>query len=271
MSPGPIDRDDVLCAIEDALDDGAIEDALALCRLLLGRDPHDPDAMVLMGDSLLELGELEAALAHYERAHAECPDWEDAETSRASVLLELGRLEEAIALADQVLSRDKGRAAAHRTRAIACELLGDEVSAERHYRRAHRLNPEFTMPCRISSSRFMDIAQRCLDSLPDEVLEHLENVEIRVLDVPSPELLGEPGGPLSMLVLGYFVGTPLGLRSVEDPHSWMPCFVFLFKKNHERICVSQFELERQVDITLRHEVGHFLGLDEHDMVRLGLD
>mgnify|MGYP005813335487 CR=1 FL=1 len=31
------------------------------------------------------------------------------------------------------------------------------------------------------------------------------------------------------------------------------------------------DLEEQVEITVLHEVGHYFGLDENDMVRLGLE
>ena len=46
--------------------------------------------------------------------------------------------------------------------------------------------------------------------------------------------------------------------------------VILFRKNHEKICRDRNELIEQIQITVRHEMGHFMGLDEDDMERLGL-
>ena len=46
--------------------------------------------------------------------------------------------------------------------------------------------------------------------------------------------------------------------------------VILFKKNLEKICRDRDELIDQIQITLRHEIGHHLGLSEEDMERLGL-
>ena len=46
--------------------------------------------------------------------------------------------------------------------------------------------------------------------------------------------------------------------------------VILFKKNLEKICRDRDELVEQIQITLRHEIGHYLGLSEEDMERLGL-
>ena len=46
--------------------------------------------------------------------------------------------------------------------------------------------------------------------------------------------------------------------------------MILFKKNLEKVCRSVDELIDQIEITVRHEIGHYLGLDEDDMERLGL-
>ena len=46
--------------------------------------------------------------------------------------------------------------------------------------------------------------------------------------------------------------------------------VILFKSNLEKICRDRDELVEQIQITLRHEIGHHLGLSEEDMERLGL-
>jgi predicted Zn-dependent protease with MMP-like domain len=46
--------------------------------------------------------------------------------------------------------------------------------------------------------------------------------------------------------------------------------VILFKKNLEKVCQDRSDLIDQIQITLRHEVGHHLGLSEDDLERLGL-
>ena len=46
--------------------------------------------------------------------------------------------------------------------------------------------------------------------------------------------------------------------------------VILFKKNLERVSRDRDELIEQIQITVRHEIGHHLGLSEEDMERLGL-
>ena len=71
------------------------------------------------------------------------------------------------------------------------------------------------------------------------------------------------------LCVGIYIGTP---RTEAGP-SHQPTDitrVILFKKNLEKICRDRDDLIDQIQITLRHEIGHHLGLSEEDMERLGL-
>ena len=46
--------------------------------------------------------------------------------------------------------------------------------------------------------------------------------------------------------------------------------VLLFKRNLEKICRDRDDLVEQIQVTVRHEIGHHLGLSEEDLERLGL-
>jgi predicted Zn-dependent protease with MMP-like domain len=46
--------------------------------------------------------------------------------------------------------------------------------------------------------------------------------------------------------------------------------IFLFKRNLEKVAQSRPELVEQIQVTVKHEVGHYLGLDEDEIDRLGL-
>ena len=49
-----------------------------------------------------------------------------------------------------------------------------------------------------------------------------------------------------------------------------PGAIYLFRRNLLRVCADRDELKREVRITVQHEVGHLLGLDEDDLERWGL-
>ena len=46
--------------------------------------------------------------------------------------------------------------------------------------------------------------------------------------------------------------------------------ILLFKRNLEKIAMTRAELVEQIQITVKHEIGHYLGLSEEDLERLGL-
>ena len=56
-----------------------------------------------------------------------------------------------------------------------------------------------------------------------------------------------------------------------DPWSHFPSSIVLYQKNLERYARGRAELIEQIGITLVHEVGHFLGLDEEELWERGLD
>jgi predicted Zn-dependent protease with MMP-like domain len=65
----------------------------------------------------------------------------------------------------------------------------------------------------------------------------------------------------------------VGVPRTEGGESVQPTDVtrvILFKRNLEKVCRDREELIDQIQITVRHEVGHHLGLSEEDMERLGL-
>jgi predicted Zn-dependent protease with MMP-like domain len=69
--------------------------------------------------------------------------------------------------------------------------------------------------------------------------------------------------------LGLFDGpTWAEMRGMDAPAD--SPHIYLYQQNLERLCFDSREMAEQVRITLHHEVGHFLGLDEHDLDERGL-
>ena len=103
--------------------------------------------------------------------------------------------------------------------------------------------------------------------LPRSIREYVENVPVLVEDFPSRDLLSGEG--ISPQILGLFQGVPRTEAAVSDQPSDLDR-VMLFKKNLEKVCRTHAELVEQIQITVKHEIGHYLGLDEDDLGRLGL-
>jgi len=120
----------------------------------------------------------------------------------------------------------------------------------------------------ISRKEFDRIVQRAIDRIPAEIRDRLDNILISVRKRPSPELLEELEIPADETLFGVFQGTPLMERSVMEPPLF-PDTIFLFQEPLFEACASIAELEEEIEITVVHELAHFLGFSEEDLAELG--
>ena len=70
--------------------------------------------------------------------------------------------------------------------------------------------------------------------------------------------------------LGLFEGPDdFGQRSVHAPPT--PSRIVLFYMNLEASFPERDALAEEIEVTILHELGHYFGLDEDDVERLGLE
>lgn len=110
----------------------------------------------------------------------------------------------------------------------------------------------------IGEEDFYALAEEALATLPEELLDDLENVAIVVEDEP------EDGSE----TLGVYEGIAL----TERDSSWfgmLPDRVVLFRGPLSRMCEDEDALFEEIAITLVHEIGHYHGIDEERLHELG--
>ncbi len=123
------------------------------------------------------------------------------------------------------------------------------------------------MSVRLSPDAFQELVADALDSLPSEVLELLDNVDVHTAFWPSVDQLEETGIGNGYGLLGLYEGTPLTDR---DHYNFaLPDRVTLFQRPLESICATHKELERQVQITVVHELAHHFGWSDEEIDRMG--
>ena len=120
----------------------------------------------------------------------------------------------------------------------------------------------------VSRKEFDRIVMRSIRRIPEEIRDHLDNILVSVQKRPSPELLEELGIPTDETLFGIFQGTPLAERSVMEPPLF-PDTIFLFQEPLVEACESIAELEEEIEITVVHELAHFLGFSEEELAELG--
>jgi predicted Zn-dependent protease with MMP-like domain len=262
------DRDHEMEEAWDCLEEGRLDAALERAERLLLRDPDDPDATLLCALVLQEMGEAAQALPLARRAAELAPDDIHSRLTLASLLYETCAFEEGLELTDRILDEKPDDPFPHHLRGLLCDMTGRRAEADASFRKATRLDPEnFPPPLAMQPARFDDAVSRAVASLPEEFRGPIESVPILVEDVPSRALLETLEHPAPDL-LGLFVGIPLTERTtglVPGP----PDVIYLFKRNLERACADERELVEEIGVTLRHEVGHYLGMDEDDLEEAG--
>ena len=254
----------------------AMERALALCErgANLARKAGDE---ALAGEFLLleavafnELGNPREALARVEGALAALGRDHGALLERGVALFQLCRFDEARRQFEEILGAAPDEPWAHHYLGLLAERRGDEKEARRRFRRAQELAPEeFPVPITLTEREFDAVVEAALERLPEPVRRYLANVAIAVEAVPADGDLAS--GDVSPTVLGLFRGSPLGDKASMDPWAHFPSSIVLYQRNLERFAQDREDLIEQIDVTLLHEVGHFLGFDEDDLAERGLD
>jgi predicted Zn-dependent protease with MMP-like domain len=230
-----------------------------------------------------QLDELEGILAELERCLADenlegaraalaaaeelaGKDDPDVGYGRALIAWEVGQVESAVAELKRVLELDPEFADAHHTLGLLLEELEDEQGAIHHFLRTRALDAKLDRERSFGTQEEVDrierVARKTIDEVPEEFAVLLKNVPVMLESRPSRSLVETGFDPRAY---GLFEGPEHGEDDVPAPTR-----VVLFTSNL-LASFSGEELDEQVEITVLHELGHYFGLDEEDMERLGLD
>lgn len=97
---------------------------------------------------------------------------------------------------------------------------------------------------------FESIVARALDSLPPHIARGLDNVAV-VIEEQNPD---DPD------LFGLFQ---------EDPH--LPATISIYRRPLQESFPDPGELEREIRITVLHELAHYFGLEEDRIADLGYE
>jgi predicted Zn-dependent protease with MMP-like domain len=219
----------------------------------------------------LELGEFGRAEALLDELAEQLGDDEpEILYERAVLAWEQQGPEQAIALLDELLRREPEHADGHYARGLACEEADDREGMIHHFLEVLRLDTLIADELERDDEADLDFiestAERILQEVPEEFRAHLHNVPVVLEPRPHPELVREGFDPRS---LGLFEGLEHGLRDSSEA-ARAPTRIVLFHANLLADFPERDELAEEIEVTLLHEIGHFFGLDEDDVERLGL-
>ncbi|MGH8775744.1 MAG: metallopeptidase family protein [Jiangellaceae bacterium] len=110
----------------------------------------------------------------------------------------------------------------------------------------------------IPPERFEELVADALDGLPPELAHRMDNVAVFVEDN------SHQGG-----LLGLYQGIPLTKRDSGYAGMVMPDRITIFRRPILRLCRTEEEVIRQVQVTVVHEVAHHFGIGDRRLHELG--
>ena len=115
----------------------------------------------------------------------------------------------------------------------------------------------------MNHSQFESVVMETMASLPDWVHESLNNIDVLVVDEPNEDLDPEGQG-----LLGLYLGLPLPERGA-DYAGELPDVIYIFRRPHLELGLSQDELRQEIPRTLSHEIAHYFGIDDDHLDEIG--
>ncbi|MCX7919819.1 MAG: metallopeptidase family protein [bacterium] len=114
----------------------------------------------------------------------------------------------------------------------------------------------------LSKEEFEQLVEQALLQLPEQFREKIaqENIVVLIEEYPDKRMRASIGHGD---ILGVFHGVARTEKSIDG--FYYPDRIILYQKNIERICSTRKELEQQIIATVKHEVGHYFGLDEDEL------
>jgi predicted Zn-dependent protease with MMP-like domain len=107
----------------------------------------------------------------------------------------------------------------------------------------------------MTSREFKKLVQKAIDRIPPRFQSRIRNLAFLVeRRGPSPDLLG------------LYEGRPLTERFISQP-AISPDVIHIYQVPHERMAHDEEHLARLVEETVWHEVAHYFGLSEAEVLR----
>lgn len=277
------DMDSLLEELKQALEDFDTDRCMALIGKLSNR-ATEMDPLTLIVTALLEVGQPREALQRIqelEKLGTSAPGYDEELAQilrhrKVEALYLTGDPQSALALTLSLEPADPLEEADREFFIGLChDHLGDPESADEHFAKANELDPDGNPPIpTISSEEAHELVATVLGELPEKILKEMEEVPIILEDLPELAMIQESAGQISPDTLGLYSGSTVANDSQGgfSPQEGMPttAVIRIYRRNLERMSRNKKNLVEQVKITLLHEIGHHLGLDEEDVDRLGL-
>jgi predicted Zn-dependent protease with MMP-like domain/lipopolysaccharide biosynthesis regulator YciM len=235
--------------------------------LVHAQTPDDAfEARMMLVDLLLEDANHKAAQKQVIEAFKNPPQEPELIAQLAEALLEVcGDAFRATQLVEPAIKKHPTQPDLHYALGRAYQEIEDPRYIE-EFLVVHSLEENLSSPAfGLSAEEFLQEAENAYTQLPEVIRDKLEGVAILIEDRPSRSMVEQGTDPR---IMGIFDG-PVHHHGKNGHAS--PTRIVLFQKNIEVVCRSREQILEEIETTLLHEIGHYLGLDEDDLIDRGLN
>ena len=109
--------------------------------------------------------------------------------------------------------------------------------------------------------RFEQLVARAIETMPEEICERLENIDIVVEDYPTRDQLERSGIRRKEALLGLYEGVPLTRRTHGYSYV-MPDKITIFQRPIEATCRNDAQITSKIQQVVRHEIAHHFGISD---------
>ena len=118
------------------------------------------------------------------------------------------------------------------------------------------------------ASRFEALVEQAVADLPEEILQHLNNVAITIADWPSASQLRRAGVRHPGTLFGLYEGVPLTQRGGHY-NLVTPDQIIIYRGPLLSAYRTPEALRQQIRRTVVHEIAHHFGINEARIRELG--
>jgi predicted Zn-dependent protease with MMP-like domain len=120
----------------------------------------------------------------------------------------------------------------------------------------------------LTRTQFETLVEDALTELPEELLQHMQNIAVTVADWPSPGELKRAGLVHPRQLYGLYEGIPLTRRGTHY-NLVAPDRIILYQGPLQMASPSLPALREQIRRTVVHEIAHHFGIGEARIRELG--
>jgi predicted Zn-dependent protease with MMP-like domain len=118
----------------------------------------------------------------------------------------------------------------------------------------------------MTREQFRRLVEEAIDTIPPKFAREIRNVAIVIEETPGPDVLDEMEMEPGDTILGLYQGVPLPERQSTHGNT-LPDMITLYQRTIEEECDGdEDEIVVAIGETLIHELGHYFGLSEEEIM-----